>query len=78
MMELEKRKILVVGLGRTGLETVRFLLAKGAQIRASDITPIENLPNGINDFVNKGVVVETGFHRSESFLWADTVAQIRM
>lgn len=73
MMELEKRKILVVGLGRTGLETVRFLLAKGAQIRASDITPIENLPNGINDFVNKGVVVETGFHRSESFLWADTV-----
>jgi UDP-N-acetylmuramoylalanine--D-glutamate ligase len=73
MMELEKRKILVVGLGRTGLETVKFLLGKGAKIRASDITSLENLPKEINDFVRMGVGVETGFHRRETFLWADTV-----
>lgn len=72
-MELEKRKILVVGLGRTGLETVKFLLGKGAQIRVSDTTPLENLPNEINEFEKKGVGIETGFHRKETFLWADTV-----
>jgi UDP-N-acetylmuramoylalanine--D-glutamate ligase len=72
-MELEKRKILVVGLGLTGLETVKFLLGKGAQIRASDITPLEKLPHEINEFRKKGVGIETGFHRKETFLWADTV-----
>ncbi|MGB7292475.1 MAG: UDP-N-acetylmuramoyl-L-alanine--D-glutamate ligase [Thermodesulfobacteriota bacterium] len=72
-MELEKRKILVVGLGRTGLETVKFLLGKGAQIRVSDITPLEKLPHEINEFRKKGVGIETGFHRKETFLWADTV-----
>lgn len=72
-MELEKRKILIVGLGRTGLETVKFLLGKGAQIRVSDIMPLENLPNEIKEFEKKDVRIETDFHRNETFLWADTV-----
>jgi UDP-N-acetylmuramoylalanine--D-glutamate ligase len=72
-MELEKRKILVVGLGITGLETVKFLLRKGAQIRVSDITPLENFSHEVNEFVKEGVGIETGFHRKETFLWADTV-----
>jgi UDP-N-acetylmuramoylalanine--D-glutamate ligase len=72
-MDLEKRKMLVVGLGRTGLETVKFLLRKGADIRVSDITSLENLPREVNEFGEKGVRIETGTHRRETFLWADTV-----
>lgn len=72
-MELEKRKILVVGLGRTGLETVNFLLRKGAQVRVSDITLLEDLQSEINEFEKKGVLIETGVHRRETFLWADTI-----
>ncbi|MBI4228690.1 MAG: UDP-N-acetylmuramoyl-L-alanine--D-glutamate ligase [Deltaproteobacteria bacterium] len=72
-MELEKRKVLVVGLGKTGLETVRFLLGKGAQIRISDITSLEELPNEVKEFSKKGVEIETGLHKTETFLWADTI-----
>lgn len=72
-MDLDKRKMLVVGLGRTGLETVRFLLRKGAKIRVSDLTPLENLPEEVDGFRKKGVEIETGPHRRETFLWADTV-----
>ncbi len=72
-MELEKRKILIVGVGKTGLETVKFLLRKGAQIRVSDITPLEKLPGEIIELRKKGVGIEAGLHRKETFLWADTV-----
>ncbi len=65
--------MLVVGLGRTGLETVRFLLRKGAKIRVSDLTPLEKLPEEVNEFGKKGVEIETGSHRRETFLWTDTV-----
>ncbi len=72
-MELDKKKILMVGVGKTGFETVKFLLGKGAQIRVSDIAPLEKLPGEIIELGKKGVGIEAGFHRKESFLWADTV-----
>lgn len=72
-MELEKTKVLVVGLGKTGLETVRFLLGKGAQIRVSDITSPGDLPSEVNEFRKKGVEIETGLHKTETFLWADII-----
>jgi UDP-N-acetylmuramoylalanine--D-glutamate ligase len=72
-MKLGGRKILVVGLGKTGIETVRFLLKKGAEVRASDITPLEKLPKEAKEFKDMGVNIEAGEHKIETFLWADRV-----
>ncbi|HEY7535435.1 MAG TPA: UDP-N-acetylmuramoyl-L-alanine--D-glutamate ligase [Thermodesulfobacteriota bacterium] len=72
-MNLSGKKILVVGLGKTGVETVNFLLKKGAVVKASDITPFEKLPKISTELEEMGVKIETGEHRSESFLWGDIV-----
>jgi len=72
-MELNKRKVLVVGLGKTGQETVRFLIAKGAEVRISDINVRENLTREIDEFEKQGVYIETGMHRSETFLSSDLI-----
>src|ERR1044071_9066527 len=35
-MELNGKKVMVLGLARTGIETVRFLIGRGAQVLVSD------------------------------------------
>ncbi|MGH7901061.1 MAG: UDP-N-acetylmuramoyl-L-alanine--D-glutamate ligase [Thermodesulfobacteriota bacterium] len=72
-MELENRKVLVVGLGKTGIETVRFLINRGADVRASDINPIDKLPIEVKEFREKGIEIETDMHRMETFIWAETI-----
>lgn len=72
-MELSGKKVLVAGLGKTGIQTVRFLLKKGADVRATDITPIDELPEEVRGFERIGVRVESGEHRVETFLWPDMV-----
>ena len=37
MMNLRDKKIVVVGLGRTGLATARFLQQKGARVLVADL-----------------------------------------
>jgi UDP-N-acetylmuramoylalanine--D-glutamate ligase len=72
-MELGGRKVVVVGLGKTGIQTVRFLLEKGAEIRASDINPLEKLSEDLKVFMESGVRIESGGHHEKNFLWADTI-----
>jgi len=42
-MELSGKRVLVVGLGRTGIDTVRFLARRGAEIVATDEKPASEL-----------------------------------
>ena len=72
-MELMGKKVLVVGLGKTGIQTARFLIRKGAEIRASDITPFEKLPEDARKLEKLGVKIEAGQHKNETFLWADKI-----
>ena len=72
-MELIGKKVLVVGLGKTGIQTARFLIRKGAEIRASDITPFEKLPEDARKLEKIGVKIEAGQHKNETFLWADKI-----
>ncbi|MGH7792310.1 MAG: UDP-N-acetylmuramoyl-L-alanine--D-glutamate ligase, partial [Thermodesulfobacteriota bacterium] len=67
------KKVLVVGLGKTGIQTARFLIRKGAEIRASDITPFEKLPEDARKLEKIGVKIEAGQHKNETFLWADKI-----
>ena len=72
-MELKDRKILVVGLGKTGQDTIKFLLSKGAQVRVSDSSSIDKIKEIVTELESKGVRVETGTHTVETFLWAETI-----
>jgi len=72
-MELKNRKILVVGLGKTGLETIDFLLGQGADVRTTDSTAPDKIRETISLLESKGVKVEAGAHTDDTFLWAETI-----
>jgi len=72
-MELKGRKILVVGLGKTGRHTLNFLLNKGAVLKLSDSSPIDKIEEIVKELQSKGVEVEAGTHTDETFLWAQTI-----
>jgi UDP-N-acetylmuramoylalanine--D-glutamate ligase len=72
-MELEGRKILIVGFGKTGEELCRFLLNQGAHVTVSDKRNAEELSKKIEPWQERGVVFETGGHSRETFLNAHLI-----
>ena len=42
-MDLDGRKVLVVGLARTGLATIKFLRAKGSIVSTTEMKPKEEM-----------------------------------
>ena len=47
-MELSGKRVLVVGLGRTGIETVRFLARRGAEVVVTDEKPAAELQEALS------------------------------
>ena len=72
-MELHNKKTLVVGLGATGIATALFLREQGAQVTVSEKKNREDLPAAAQQLCNKGVVLETGEHRNQTFLKAGLI-----
>jgi len=72
-MNLEGNKVLVVGLGRTGEATTRFLLKQRAKVKVSEKKRLEEMPKNIHSWIEKGLEVEAGRHSIESFLDADLI-----
>lgn len=73
LMELSDRKVLVVGVGKTGMETVKFLLGRGARVSVSDSSPAADIAEQVKTLESLGVKCETGGHSSDMFLSADTI-----
>lgn len=71
--DLQGQKILVVGLGKTGEAVVNFLLARGARVWVSEKKPPSELTVNLAEWKEKGVTLETGGHRLETFLKADLI-----
>ncbi len=69
-MNLCGKKILVVGCGKTGLATARFLLGQEAAVTLSDSRRKIDVPQ---DLLEQGLVLETGQHRVETFLTQDMI-----
>jgi len=67
-MQLHNKKVLVVGLGRTGEDVCRFLLDRGAIITVSEHKPAADLKENLRTWKERGVNVEAGGHRRQSFL----------
>lgn len=73
MMNLKGKRVLVVGLGRTGLACTRFLKERGAEVTISETKPEDQIQEGLKEIERFKVRVETGGNREESFLNADFI-----
>jgi len=69
-MELRDKKVLVVGLARTGIECARFLLNQGAKVSVSDLRSETDLKQEINGL--KGLPIDY-LLGGEERLWLDEV-----
>ena len=73
MMELKGKKVLVVGLGKSGLAAALFLRRRGAQVTVSDIRSAEALANDIPALLEEGINVEAGGHGLLTFRRQDLI-----
>lgn len=72
-MELKGKKILVVGLGRSGMAAALFLRRRGAQVTVSDIRSAEQLGKDIPALLEEGIAVEAGGHGLLTFRRQDLI-----
>jgi UDP-N-acetylmuramoylalanine--D-glutamate ligase len=73
MMELKGKKVLVVGLGKSGVAAALFLRQKGAVVTVSDVRSAEVLGKEIPELIEAGVMVETGGHGVLTFRRQDLI-----
>lgn len=72
-MELENKKVLVVGLARTGVAVARFLAQAGAQVIVTDMREEEELAETMAELADLDIDWELGRHVPYSFLMADLI-----
>jgi UDP-N-acetylmuramoylalanine--D-glutamate ligase len=73
MMELKGKKVLVVGLGKSGLAAALFLRRRGAQVTVSDVRSAEALAKEIPALLEEGIMVEAGGHGLLTFRRQDLI-----
>jgi UDP-N-acetylmuramoylalanine--D-glutamate ligase len=73
MMELKGKKVLVVGLGKSGLAAALFLRRRGAQVTVSDVRSAEALAKDIPALLEEGIMVEAGGHGLLTFRRQDLI-----
>jgi len=73
MMEVKGKKVLVVGLGKSGLAAALFLRHRGAQVTVSDLRSAEQLAKEIPALIEEGIMVEAGGHGLLTFRRQDLI-----
>src|SRR5258708_22100239 len=72
-MELKNKRVLVVGLGKSGVASALFLKAHGARVTVSDTKSGDELRNEIPALLDHGITVETGGHGERTFRGQDLI-----
>jgi len=72
-MELNNKRVLVVGLGKSGVASALFLKAHGARVTVSDTKSGDELRNEIPALLDHGIAVETGGHGERTFRGQDLI-----
>ena len=72
-MELANKRVLVVGLGKSGVASALFLKKHGAQVTVSDTKSGDELRNEIPVLLDHGITVETGGHGDRTFRGQDLI-----
>jgi UDP-N-acetylmuramoylalanine--D-glutamate ligase len=73
MMELKNKRVLVVGLGKSGLSAAMFLRAQGARVTVSDTRSAAALAKEIPALLEAGIMVESGGHGLLTFRRQDLI-----
>ena len=73
LLELNSKRVLVVGLGRSGVASALFLKSRGARVTVSDSKPQEQLREEIPALLDHGIAVETGGHGERTFQNQDLI-----
>lgn len=73
MMDLKNKRVLVVGLGKSGLSAAMFLRAQGARVTVSDTRSATALEKEIPALLDAGIMVESGGHGLLTFRRQDLI-----
>jgi UDP-N-acetylmuramoylalanine--D-glutamate ligase len=72
-MELKDKRVLVVGLGKSGVASALFMKERGARVTVSDTKSGDELRNEIPVLLDHGITVETGGHGDRTFRGQDLI-----
>ena len=72
-LELENRRVLVLGLGSSGMSMARWLAGRGARVRVADSRPVPPNADQLREEL-PGIDLHTGAFRPESFADAELIA----
>jgi len=72
-MDVKGKRVLVVGLGKSGVASALFLAARGAKVAVSDAKSPEQLREEIPVLLDHGISVETGQHGERTFRDQDLI-----
>lgn len=72
-MELNGKRVLVVGLGKSGVASALFMKKQGARVTVSDTKSGNELRNEIPVLLDNGITVETGGHGDRTFRGQDLI-----
>jgi hypothetical protein len=72
-MELKNKRVLVVGLGKSGMAAALFLRDKGARVTVSDSRSAVALAGEIPTLLDAGIMVESGGHGLLTFRRQDLI-----
>lgn len=72
-MDLQNKRVLVVGLGKSGAASALFLKSRGARVTVSDSKPEAELHNEIMPLLEQGITLETGGHGDRTFREQDLI-----
>ena len=73
MMDVRGKRVLVVGLGKSGVASALFLERQGARVAVSDAKTEEQLPQQIPLLLDHGINVESGQHGERTFRDQDLI-----
>jgi UDP-N-acetylmuramoylalanine--D-glutamate ligase len=72
-MDLKDKKVLVVGMARTGIATAKFLKARGSLVTTTEAKPEEEMREAVQELKGMDLSTEWGGHRIETFLQQDLI-----
>jgi len=72
-VDLNNKRVLVVGLGKSGVASALFVKARGARVTVSDAKPQGELKAEIPMLLEHGIAVETGGHGERTFQGQDLI-----
>ncbi|MGH9351877.1 MAG: UDP-N-acetylmuramoyl-L-alanine--D-glutamate ligase [Terriglobia bacterium] len=73
MIELRNKRVLVVGLARTGRAVAHRLSREGAVVTVTDLRPPASFGFALKELVAQKIGLELGLHRPETFLNQDLI-----